>query len=65
MGQRLSAWLRGPVRQRGKRGMEGGMTGADRLAPAGRERERERARGRKLPLTGGSHLSGGAGAWPN
>jgi hypothetical protein len=40
-------------------------TGADRLAPAGRERERESVRGRgELPLTGGVRLSGGAGVWP-
>jgi hypothetical protein len=42
--------------------VEGETTVADRSAPAGRERERESAWERKLPLTGGSHLSGGAGA---
>jgi hypothetical protein len=30
------------------------------LAPLGRERVREGARARELPLTGGTHLSGGA-----
>jgi hypothetical protein len=42
----------------------GEVTGADRSAPAGRERERERegAWERKPPLTGGARLSGGAGA---
>jgi hypothetical protein len=60
--QRLSAWQRGPMRQRGKSGAEGETTGADRSAPAGSERERERAWERKLPLTGGSHLSGGVDA---
>ena len=41
----------------------GEETGADSLAPLGSERERERTvRGRELPLTGGSHLSGGADA---
>jgi hypothetical protein len=64
MGQRLSAWQNGPARQRGKRGAEGKMTRTDRLAPPGRESERESARERKCPLTGGSHLSGGAGARP-
>ena len=44
-GQRLSAWQRGPVRQRGKRGVEGETTGADRSALAGRERASERERG--------------------
>jgi hypothetical protein len=61
-GQQLSAWQRGPARQRGKRGTEGETTGANRSAPA--DRERERARERKLPLTGESHLSGDAGARP-
>jgi hypothetical protein len=65
-GQRLSAWQTGPARQRGKRGARAKGAGADRSAPASREREREReresVRERKLPLTGGSHLSGGAGA---
>jgi hypothetical protein len=42
----------------------GEATGADRSAPAGRERERESARERKPPLTGGACLSGGAGARP-
>jgi hypothetical protein len=46
--------------------VEGETTGADRSALAGRERAREResAGERKLQLTGGSHLSGGAGARP-
>jgi hypothetical protein len=39
-------------------------TGADRLAPAGREREREGAREGELSLIGGVHLSDGAGARP-
>jgi hypothetical protein len=62
--QWLSAWKPRPATQSGKRGAEGETTGADRLAPVGRERARERERERKLPLIGGSHLSGGAGAWP-
>jgi hypothetical protein len=45
---------------------EEGRLRAKQLAPTGRpqraESERERARERKPPLTGGSHLSGGAGA---
>jgi hypothetical protein len=45
---------------------EEGCARAKQLAPTGRpqraESERERARERKPPLTGGSHLSGGAGA---
>jgi hypothetical protein len=36
-------------------------TGADNPVPLGRERERESARGRKMPLTGGTHLSGARG----
>jgi hypothetical protein len=40
----------------------GEETGADSLAPLGRERVREGTWGRELPLTGGTHLSGGAGA---
>jgi hypothetical protein len=39
-------------------------TGADSLAPLGRERVREGTRERGLPLTGGTHLSGGTGARP-
>jgi hypothetical protein len=39
-------------------------TGADRLAPPGREREREGAREGKLLLTGGVRLLGGAGTRP-
>jgi hypothetical protein len=37
-------------------------TGADTLAPLGRGRGRGSKWGRKPPLTGGAHLSGGAGA---
>jgi hypothetical protein len=37
--------------------------GTDSLAPLGRERERVGAQGRKPPLIGRAHLSGGAGAW--
>jgi hypothetical protein len=39
--------------------------GADTLAPLGSEREKESTRGREFPLTGGYHLSGGAGARPS
>jgi hypothetical protein len=42
----------------------GEETGADILAPLVSEREREGARERELPLIGGYHLSGGAGARP-
>jgi hypothetical protein len=49
---------------------EEGRARAKQLAPTGRlqraqgERERESVRERKQPLTGGAHLSGGAGARP-
>jgi hypothetical protein len=54
----------GPRRREREReeGHVGEETGADSSAPLGRESERERAPERKLPLTGGSHLLGGAGA---
>jgi hypothetical protein len=42
-GQRLDGWRSGPTRQRERRGTRVKETGADRLAPAGRERESERA----------------------
>jgi hypothetical protein len=46
-GQRLGVWQNGPAGQRGKRGAQAGeATGADKLAPLGREREGG-ARGRK------------------
>jgi hypothetical protein len=61
VGQRLVDWRTGPARQRESE-REGEETGTDNLAPLGSEREREGARERKLPLIGGSHLSGGAGA---
>jgi hypothetical protein len=49
-----------------RRGTRAGeATGANRSTPLDRDRERERARERKLLLTGGARLSGGAGAWPN
>jgi hypothetical protein len=66
-GQRLGDWQNGPAKQREKR-----CARAKKPAPttwphrAASERERERrVRGRELPLTGGSHLSGdvGARAW--
>jgi hypothetical protein len=42
VGQRLDVWQNGPARQRGKRDVRGGgATGADKLAPLGREREGE------------------------
>jgi hypothetical protein len=51
-------------RERGRGWHAGKKTGADRLAPPGKEREREGSREGKLPLTGGDRLSGGVGAWP-
>jgi hypothetical protein len=42
-GQRLGDWRSGPVRQRERGRVRVKKTGADRLAPAGRERDRERA----------------------
>ena len=53
----------GPRGREEKEHREGKTTGADKLAPLGREREGECA-GQKPPLTGGAHLSGGAGARP-
>jgi hypothetical protein len=38
-GQRLGVWRSGPARQIGKRGARVEATGADSLAPLGRERE--------------------------
>jgi hypothetical protein len=60
--RRLAKWDSKAEREEGRTCEE---TSADSLAPLGSERERERERrvqGRELPLTGGSHLSGGAGA---
>jgi hypothetical protein len=59
--RRLAKRARKAEREEGHAGEE---TGADSLAPLGRERVREGARGRGLPLSGGTHLSGGAGARP-
>jgi hypothetical protein len=53
-------WQGGPARQGGNGGAQ--ANGTDKLAPLGRGRGEERARGRKPPLTGGAHLSGGEGA---
>jgi hypothetical protein len=47
-----------------ERNAQARATGADNLAPLGRERERVSARGREPPLIGGAHLSGGTGARP-
>jgi hypothetical protein len=59
--RRLARRARKAEREEGRAGEE---TVADSLAPLGRERVREGARGRELPLTGGTHLSGSAGARP-
>jgi hypothetical protein len=59
--RRLANWAREVEREEGHVGEE---TGADSLAPLGSEREREGTREWELPLTSGSHLSGGAGARP-
>jgi hypothetical protein len=63
--QRLGVWQSGPAKQRWKRGARAKGTGTDSLAPLGRERERVSARGQKPLLTGGAHLSGGAGVRPH
>jgi hypothetical protein len=39
-----------------ERNAQARATGADNLAPLGRERERVSARRRERPLTGGAHL---------
>jgi hypothetical protein len=57
--QQLANRARETEREEGSAGEE---TSADRSAPLGSEREREGAREGELPLTGGVHLSGGAGA---
>jgi hypothetical protein len=57
----LAKRARKAEREEGRAGEE---TGADSLAPLGRERVREGTRARELPLIGGTHLSGGAGARP-
>jgi hypothetical protein len=49
------------VQREREKGHTGQRLDADSLAPLGSEREREDARERELPLTGGSHLLGGAG----
>jgi hypothetical protein len=59
MAQRLANRAHEAEREEGRAGEE---TGADSLAPLGRERVREGARGRGLAPTGGSHMSGGTGA---
>jgi hypothetical protein len=59
--RRLAKRARKPEREEGLAGEE---TGTDSLAPVGTERVREGTRGRGLPLTGGTHLSGGTGTWP-
>jgi hypothetical protein len=45
-----------------RRGARGNGSKTSELGPRGRERREAHGRG-KLPLTGGSHLSGGTGAW--
>ena len=57
-------WRTGPMRHTERGSERVKKTGADRLAPLGSEQEREGAREGELPLTGGVHLSGGAGAQP-
>jgi hypothetical protein len=57
--RRLAKQARKAEREEGRAGEE---TGTDNPSPLGRERVREGARGRELPLTGRSHLSGGTGA---
>jgi hypothetical protein len=53
------------MRHMGKGGARAKATGADRPTPLGRGRGEESARGMKPPVTGGAHLSGGAGARPH
>jgi hypothetical protein len=55
----LAKQARKAEREEGHVGVE---TGADSMAPLARERVREGVRGRGLPLIGGTHLSGDAGA---
>jgi hypothetical protein len=57
--QQLANRAREPEREEGHASEE---TGADRSTPLCSEREREGAREEELPLTGGVHLSDGAGA---
>jgi hypothetical protein len=61
--QRFDDWQNGPAKQREKRGALAKKPAPTAWPTGQRERERERrVRGRELPLTGGSHLSGGASA---
>jgi hypothetical protein len=57
----MTRWAR---EAEGERGARAKATGDESPAPLGKERERESARGREPSLTGGTHLSGDAGAWP-
>jgi hypothetical protein len=54
----------GSQRRERERAARAREVGTDRLAPPGRGREGARACGRRLSLTGGTHLSGEAGARP-
>jgi hypothetical protein len=58
--ERLSVLTKRAYEAETEKGARAWAIGADNPVPLGREREREGARGRKPPLTGGTHLSGGA-----
>jgi hypothetical protein len=69
--ERRGAWDNGSApgrtgpRDRERRGTRAGeATGADRSAPLGSEREEGKGARDRLPLTGGTRLSGAAGARP-
>jgi hypothetical protein len=55
----LTGWSHGRERDRARDQVG---RDADRLTPLGRERREESVRARKPTLTGGAHLSRGAGA---
>jgi hypothetical protein len=57
----LTGWAREAEREKGARAR---ATGADRPAPRCRGRGEGSVRGEKPPLTGGTHVSGSAGARP-
>jgi hypothetical protein len=61
-GKRFGALTRRAREAERDRGTRARATGADKAAPLGRGRGRGGTRRGKPPLTGGAHLSGGAGA---
>jgi hypothetical protein len=63
-GERLGTLTRQVHEAARERGVQARATGADRAAPLGKGRGEGSVRGEKPRLTGGTHLSRGAGARP-